>query len=79
MRQVKAMDYSLVSEECQRSIVDEKAGYSTKDEHNNPIVAKELDVTLLMLYGHNLYAGTGYSLALSEFGLPYSAHEQSNV
>ncbi|KAI9724803.1 MAG: hypothetical protein M1812_000079 [Candelaria pacifica] len=72
LRQLKAMDYSLVGEEFQRSIYDEKAGYSTKDELGNSIVAEELDVALLMLYGYNLYAGTSYSFALNYFYRAYA-------
>ncbi|KAI9707402.1 MAG: transcription factor TFIIIC subunit tfc4 [Candelina mexicana] len=72
LRQVKAMDYPLVGEDCQRSIYDEKAGNSTKDEYGNPISAEELDVGLLMLYGHNLYAGTSYAYALNYFYRAYA-------
>lgn len=66
LRQVKAMDFSLLGDEGRRSIFQERASYTTKDEKGKPIPAEEMDVALLMLYGHVLYAGTSYSYALSE-------------
>ncbi|KAI9873850.1 MAG: transcription factor TFIIIC subunit tfc4 [Pleopsidium flavum] len=67
LRQVKAMDFSLLGDERRRSIFQEKASYTTKDESGKPIPAEEMDVALLMLYGHILYAGTSYSYALNYF------------
>lgn len=67
LRQIKAMDFSLLGDEASSSIFQEKAAYSTKDENGNPVPAQEMDVALLMLYGHILYTGTSYSFALSEF------------
>ena len=70
LRQIKAMDFSLLGGEAGGSTFQEKASYSTKDEIGNPVPAQEMDVALLMLYGHVLYSGTSYSHALSEFILP---------
>ena len=67
LRQVKAMDFSLIGEDRRKSLFQEKASYTTKDEQGNQIQAQEMDVALLMLYGHILYAGTSYSYALSKF------------
>lgn len=67
LRQIKAMDFSLLGDEAGGSIFHEKASYSTKDENGNPVPAQDMDVALLMLYGHILYTGTSYSYALSEF------------
>ena len=65
LRQVKAMDFALVGEDRRKTIFQEKASYTMKDKDGNPIRAKEMDVALLMLYGHILYTGTSYSYALS--------------
>ena len=67
LRQIKAMDYSLVVQGQQKSYYQEKASYTTKDEFGNPIKAQSMDIGLLMLYGHILYAGTSYSYALSTY------------
>lgn len=66
LRQVKAMDFSLIGEDRHKSRFQERASYTTKDESGNQIQAHEMDVALLMLYGHILYAGTSYSYALSK-------------
>lgn len=66
LRQVKAMDFSLIGEDRGKSRFQERASYTTKDERGIQIQAQELDVALLMLYGHILYAGTSYSYALSK-------------
>lgn len=66
LRQVKAMDFSLIGEPRISASFQEKASYTSKDEAGNPIKAESMDVGLLMLYGQTLYAGTSYSYALSE-------------
>ena len=67
LRQVKAMDFSLLADESLGSAFQDKASYTTKDEKGTPVQAKDLDVALLMLYGHILYAGSSYSYALSKW------------
>lgn len=65
LRQIKAMDYSIVPNARKESLFSERAGYSTKDEDGNWITAKDLDLALLMLYGHILYVGKSYSFSIS--------------
>ena len=65
LRQIKAMDYSLVSEEYRQKHFGEKASYTARDEHGRPIINDDMDVALLMLYGHMLYVGTSYANAFS--------------
>lgn len=65
LRQVKAVDYSLISEPTRKSIFQDKPGYS-KDSSGDPILAAEMDVALLMLYGQILYAGRNFVFALSK-------------
>lgn len=67
LRQLKAMDFSLVDNPGYRSIFQEKASYTTKDELGNWIQANDLDIALLMLYGHILYVGKSYSYSISKF------------
>lgn len=45
---------------------------STKDEAANPIHAQELDIALLVLYGHILYSSGSYSNALAYFFRAYA-------
>jgi general transcription factor 3C polypeptide 3 (transcription factor C subunit 4) len=61
------MDYALVGEESRERYYTEKGTHSNKGhvEVNN-----DMDVGLLMLYGHILYAGTSYPYALSMSGGP---------
>ncbi|KAI9851300.1 MAG: transcription factor TFIIIC subunit tfc4 [Thelocarpon superellum] len=71
LRQIKAMDFSLVSEEYRKKHFGEKASYTSKDEHGNPIVNDEMDVALLTLYGHMLYVGTSYANAFNYYFRAY--------
>lgn len=65
LRQIKAMDFALNGENRKAKLNEQKASYSTRDEAGNPILPKEMDIGLLMLYGHILYSGTSYTYALS--------------
>lgn len=65
LRQIKAMDYALVDESRREKHFSEKGSYSAVDENGRAIVNKDMDIALLMLYGHILYIGTSYSYALS--------------
>ncbi|KAL8900715.1 MAG: hypothetical protein Q9192_000916 [Flavoplaca navasiana] len=67
LRQLKAMDHSLVSPSQHRVTFQEKASYTTRDDKGNPVQASDLDISLLMLYGYILYLGKSYSLALNYF------------
>jgi len=72
LRQLKAMDFSLVSDARSRSLFQERASYTTKDENGDPIQAEDMDVALLLLYGHILYAGKSYSYSLSRSSRSHS-------
>jgi general transcription factor 3C polypeptide 3 (transcription factor C subunit 4) len=67
LRQIKAMDYALVDSEWQKTYFTEKGSYSAQDESGNPIINDDMDIAMLMLYGHILYSGTSYAYALSMF------------
>jgi general transcription factor 3C polypeptide 3 (transcription factor C subunit 4) len=67
LRQIKAMDYGLVDDDARRKYFSEKGSYSAQDESGRLIVNKDMDVALLMVYGHILYTGTSYAYALSMF------------
>lgn len=66
------MDFGLIDKESQDKLAGEKAAYTAQDEAGRLIINKEMDVVLLMLYGHILYAGSSYTYALSEFGMSRS-------
>ena len=55
LRQLKAVDFSLL------------ASLGTKDGERLRSRAEEMDVALLMLYGHILHAGRSYAYAVSKF------------
>jgi general transcription factor 3C polypeptide 3 (transcription factor C subunit 4) len=67
LRQIKAMDYGLVNDDARRKYFSEKGSYSAQDESGRLIVNKDMDIALLMVYGHILYTGTSYAYALSMF------------
>ena len=61
------MDFALVDEERRAKYFTERGSYSAQDENGRLIINDDLDVALLMLYGHILYTGTSYAYALSMF------------
>ena len=67
LRQVKAIDFSLIGAEKALSVYNERAHFHTRDSEGNHIEAKDMDVALLMLYGQMLYAAGSYMLALNYF------------
>lgn len=71
LRQIKAMDFSLVDEDQRRKHFAEKASYSALDNNGMPFVNEELDLGLLMLYGHILSAGASHAHALSKWNASF--------
>lgn len=59
------MDFALTDEESRRKYFAEKGSYSAVDENGQLIINNDLDIALLMLYGHILYTGSSYVYALS--------------
>lgn len=66
LRQLKAMDFSVVDANQKQTFPAGKAGYTSKDESGNPVTAIDMDVALLMLYGQILYCSRGFAAALSK-------------
>ncbi|KAL8650939.1 MAG: hypothetical protein Q9210_003528 [Variospora velana] len=66
-RQLRAMDYSLVGQNQARSTNQERASYTSKDSEGNPIYASDMDLALLILYGHVLYLGKSFAVALNYY------------
>jgi len=60
------MDFSLVDEDQKKKYFTEKASYSALDDNGKPMVNKEMDLALLMLYGHILSSGGSYAYSLSK-------------
>ncbi|KAI9678836.1 MAG: transcription factor TFIIIC subunit tfc4 [Caeruleum heppii] len=67
LRQIKAMDYSLVSDEHRRKFFGEKGSYTAKDSQGNLFINDEMDVGLLMLYAQMLCMGGSYFNAFNYF------------
>lgn len=80
LRQIKAVDYTLPEDpsnisqahRTRASVFHERAALTTKDETGNPIPAHDMDVALLVLYGHILYAGSSFTNALNYFFRAYA-------
>lgn len=82
LRQIKAMDFTLPDDYSRpqpkrQSIWKERAPLSTRDESGEQIPAKELDVALLVLYGHILYSGKSFYPALNYFFRAYAIDSQN--
>jgi general transcription factor 3C polypeptide 3 (transcription factor C subunit 4) len=67
LRQIKAMDYVLTDEKSREKYFAERGSYTAQDEDGHLIINNDMDVGLLMLYGHILYTGTSYAYALSMY------------
>ena len=67
LRQVKAVDFSLSDDTRPKSLFHGRASYSTRDASGVSIQAADMDVALLVLYGHILHAGKSYAYAVSKF------------
>ncbi|CAG7926122.1 unnamed protein product [Penicillium olsonii] len=80
LRQIKAMDFTVPqkpSRPVRESIWKERATLSSKDEEGQPIPAEELDIALLVLYGHILYSGNSFYPALNYFFRAYALDDQN--
>ncbi len=66
LRQIKAMDYALVSKDEQQKFFSERGAYTAKGPDGEAFINKDMDIGLLMLYGHILFTGSSYSYALSK-------------
>jgi general transcription factor 3C polypeptide 3 (transcription factor C subunit 4) len=67
LRQIKTVDYAISNPVRQQLIHKDKASYTHLDQNGKSIINKELDVHLLMIYGHILIAGASYLYALNYF------------
>ncbi|KKK11940.1 RNA polymerase III transcription factor TFIIIC subunit (Tfc4) [Aspergillus rambellii] len=85
LRQIKAMDFTLPesirgtrpNKPIRESIYKERAALSTKDDMGEAIPAEEMDVALLVLYGHILYSGNSFYPALNYFFRAYALDDQN--
>lgn len=66
LRQIKAMDFALVDEDQRKKHFADKGSYSAQDGKGNSIVNDDMDIALLMMYGHILFAGGSHHYALSK-------------
>src|SRR5579862_5712735 len=63
LRQVRAMDQGLPTKQLRHS---EKSGNVLAGDQGTPIENVDMDIALLVLYGHILYSGRGYGYALGK-------------
>lgn len=66
LRQIKLMDFSLLPEDKRKKHYTDKGSYSAQDNNGHLIINTDMDVALLMLYGHILFTGGSYTYALSK-------------
>ncbi|KAI5301344.1 transcription factor TFIIIC subunit tfc4, partial [Ascosphaera pollenicola] len=80
LRQIKAIDYTLPNDpfnltqvrRTRESVFQERAALTTKDEDGKLIAAENMDVAILLIYGHILYAGSSFTNALNYFFRAYA-------
>ncbi|KAL4916025.1 hypothetical protein BDW62DRAFT_110377 [Aspergillus aurantiobrunneus] len=85
LRQIKAIDFTLPDDSAgsrpnrgvRESVYKERAALSTKDDTGEAIPADEMDVALLVLYGHILYSGNSFYPALNYFFRAYALDDQN--
>ncbi|THC93697.1 hypothetical protein EYZ11_006808 [Aspergillus tanneri] len=85
LRQIKAMDFTLPNNReggrtgkvARDRVYKERAALSTRDETGEAIPAEEMDVALLVLYGHILYSGNSFFPALNYFFRAYTLDDQN--
>ncbi|KAL3454555.1 hypothetical protein BJX65DRAFT_4032 [Aspergillus insuetus] len=85
LRQIKAIDFTLPDEvtgarptrQVRESIYKERAALSTRDDTGEAIPADQMDVALLVLYGHILYSGNSFYPALNYFFRAYALDDQN--
>lgn len=87
LRQIKAMDFTLPENIAgarpnrpRESIYQERASLSTRDEVTGEAInAEEMDIALIVLYGHILYSGNSFYPALNYFFRAYALDDQNPV
>ncbi|KAI1133052.1 hypothetical protein F5Y10DRAFT_230058 [Nemania abortiva] len=72
LRQIKLMDRALVSGGAEDSDDEEAKNEEAKTNSGRVYPSKELDVTLLVLYGHILFVSNSFTYALNYFLRAYS-------
>lgn len=85
LRQIKAIDFTLpenispsqTSRPVRQPAYHERASLSTRNEFGEEIPADEMDVALLVLYGHILYSGNSFYPALNYFFRAYALDRQN--
>ena len=71
LRQIKAMDFALAGDAQDRHHNQERSAYTALDADGNVILPQNMDISLLMLYGHVLYTGKNYAYANSKSRMRY--------
>lgn len=79
LRQVKAMDFSLATDDRKTMFGQEKSSYSRKDDNGKPVMAEDFDIALLMMYGYILAVGQSYKFALNYFYRAYALAPENPV
>ncbi|KAG9232259.1 hypothetical protein BJ875DRAFT_467420 [Amylocarpus encephaloides] len=72
LRQIRSMDYSLTPDKSRRpEHAGARAPFSAVDDDGRLIINDDLDISLLMLYGHMLSLGNSHVYALNYFMRAY--------
>lgn len=77
LRNIKLMDFSLLGNIRPAAEFEGRTSYSARDANGRIIRNTEMDINLLLLYGHILYINTSFGKALRKFArlnLPFAIH-----
>lgn len=64
-------------ERKKKMAISEKGSYSATDDNGHLIINDDMDICLIMLYGHILYVGQSYAYALNYFFRAYALDPQN--
>jgi general transcription factor 3C polypeptide 3 (transcription factor C subunit 4) len=77
-RQIRATDHALSGSALKARSVG-AASYTSRDEAGNPIIPTEMNVQLVMLYGHVLYCTGSYAYAINYFYRAYALEPHNDM
>lgn len=72
LRQIKAMDYTLTTAPRREKYYKEKAGYTHRNDKGEVVMNEDLNLGLLMTYGHILAMGQSFGYAMNYYYRAYA-------
>lgn len=78
LRNIKTMDFSLLGDIRGHEEFSGRTSYSARDANGKIVVNTEMDICLLLLYGHILYVNTSFGKALRK-SIPSFLHTHTHL